>query len=155
MALFLLHIYDIIISMKNKLLLIILLSISILSFAEDSQLNLPIQKIKSAFIQNQYTSLESFLPKDRKIYFFIPQLNDKNGYFTSQQLHFILKNMEEVLKTKDFVFQENNSKNSNYNYSTLKAKWDVFKNDTLFSINLFFYLEKIDDQWKILEIKIS
>jgi hypothetical protein len=155
MALFLLHIYDIIISMKNKLLLIILLSISILSFAEDSQLNLPIQKIKSAFIQNQYTSLESFLPKDRKIYFFIPQLNDKNGYFTSQQLHFILKNMEEVLKTKDFVFQENNSKNSNSNYSTLKAKWDVFKNDTLFSINLFFYLEKIDDQWKILEIKIS
>ena len=141
--------------MKNKLLLIILLSISILSFAEDSQLNLPIQKIKSAFIQNQYTSLESFLPKDRKIYFFIPQLNDKNGYFTSQQLHFILKNMEEVLKTKDFVFQENNSKNSNSNYSTLKAKWDVFKNDTLFSINLFFYLEKIDDQWKILEIKIS
>jgi hypothetical protein len=155
MALFLLHIYDIIISMKDKLLLIILLSISILSFAEDSQLNLPIQKIKSAFIQNQYTSLESFLPKDRKIYFFIPQLNDKNGYFTSQQLHFILKNMEEVLKTKDFVFQENNSKNSNSNYSTLKAKWDVFKNDTLFSINLFFYLEKIDDQWKILEIKIS
>jgi len=110
-------------------------------------------KIQDSFRNNNFSNLERFFPADRKIYFFIPQLIDKNRYFTAQQLHFILKDMESNITTQEFIFEkraENSGKNS-----LRKARWKFKKEGELFSITLFFNLAYINDEWKIIEIKIS
>lgn len=144
--------------MKQIKLLIIIFTILFLpnfTIPEDNLLNSTFQKIKSVFLKNNYTSLESLFPKDRKIYIFIPTIIEKNGYFTAQQIHFILKDMEQNLITEKFNFDNYEPDTPNSNSTIIKANWEFIKDKQSYSISLFFYLEKIDKQWKLLEIKIS
>lgn len=138
----------------KKLIIIAVLMISLINLvSSEENIESIYSKIRDSFINNNFSGLEKFFPADRKIYFFIPQLIDKNRYFTSQQLHFILKDMENNITTEEFIFEkraENSGKNS-----IRKARWKFKKDGELFSITLFFNLAYINDEWKIIEIKIS
>lgn len=139
----------------KKLLIIFTILLPTFAFPGDNLLNSTFQKIKSSFLKNNYTYLEPLFPKDRKIYIFIPTILEKNGYFTVQQIHFILKDMEQNLVTEKFNFDNYESNNPDLNSTTIKATWKLKKNKQLLSVALFFNLEKIDGQWKLIEIKIS
>ncbi len=138
----------------KKLIIIGFLIISLIDLVSaEENIESIYSQIRDSFINNNFSGLEKFFPADRKIYFFIPQLIDKNRYFTSQQLHFILKDMENNITTEEFIFEkraENSGKNS-----IRKARWKFKKDGELFSITLFFNLAYINDEWKIIEIKIS
>ena len=110
-------------------------------------------KIKDSFAQNNFIALENLLPGNRKIFFFITPIIPKNGYFTSQQLHFILQDMQKEIKTLSFAYEDKEQISGDK--ISKKAIWKLSKNGENFTVNIFIYLENIDNEWKIVQIKIS
>ncbi|OGF59073.1 MAG: hypothetical protein A2Y62_13955 [Candidatus Fischerbacteria bacterium RBG_13_37_8] len=110
-------------------------------------------KIKNCFSKNEFSGLEPLFPDNRKIHLFLPKILPKSGYFTSQQIHYLLKDMEKSITTDDFVYEKEGS--ASENASSKKARWKLKKDGETMDFTIFFYLEKINNKWKLLQIKSS
>ena len=138
---------------KHYSLLIILVLCAAGVFSQSTSNEQVYTKIKNCFVNNDFVKLENFFPNDRKIYLFIPPVITRNGYFTSQQLHFILKDMQKDITTLNFTYEDKDRASGNN--TSKKATWKFSKNGEISIVNIYIYVESISNEWKIVQIKIS
>lgn len=120
------------------------------------------QNIEKAFLQNNSKMLLALLPQKSHVNISLPTPISFADQVSNQQAYFLFKKIFSSYSTFEF-YSERQNPSSQIENTILKARWSFRdkKNNNQYVFNIFFYLNRIENQdseqknieWKITEIK--